>query len=177
MKRVLASLSPLVLAAGLVVAVAAPAEADDRECTGTIRATTIDGNVIVPQGERCVLIGTRVDDNVHVEEGATLVAKGARIGGSIQAENHRKVRVVPRFVDGDARRSVVGGNIQAKQGGGGEIRRTKVGADIQLFSNDGRFEVYRNVVGGNLQCKSNDPKPVGDNNRVEGNKEDQCAGF
>ena len=38
----------------------------------------------------------------------------------------------------------------------------------------GDEEFCRNVVGGNLQCKSNDPRPVGGNNRVEGNKEDQC---
>ena len=63
---------------------------------------------------------------------------------------------------------------QLKQGGGGKLLRNAVNADIQLFSNDGRFEVRRNVVGGNLQCKSNNPKPVGGNNRVEGNKEDQC---
>ncbi|HEU4513258.1 MAG TPA: hypothetical protein VFR87_09145 [Nocardioidaceae bacterium] len=32
-------------------------------------------------------------------------------------------------------------------------------------------------VDGNLQCKSNDPAPVGDNNQVQGDKEDQCRGL
>jgi hypothetical protein len=32
-----------------------------------------------------------------------------------------------------------------------------------------------NEIDGNLQCKSNNPPPAGENNRVQGNKEDQCA--
>ena len=37
--------------------------------------------------------------------------------------------------------------------------------------------VVRSRIDGNLQCKSNDPRPVGANNRVSGNKENQCRGF
>jgi hypothetical protein len=73
--------------------------------------------------------------------------------------------------------SGVGGSIQLKQGRRGPINLTRntVDADIQLFSNVGRSVVRRNVVDGNLQCKSNRPGPTGGANRVEGNKEDQCA--
>ena len=35
-----------------------PAHADDRQCSGTIRAASIDGSVIVPSGSTCTLIGT-----------------------------------------------------------------------------------------------------------------------
>ena len=80
-------------------------------------------------------------------------------------------------MDGDVKKSRVDGSIQLKQGGGGKILRAVVGSDIQLFSNDGRFEVRHNRVEGNLQCKSNDPAPVGGNNTVGGNKEDQCKGL
>jgi hypothetical protein len=34
--------------------------------------------------------------------------------------------------------------------------------------------IHRNVIDGNLQCKSNQPRPTGDRNRVQGNKENQC---
>jgi hypothetical protein len=163
MKRHAVALS-LALAAALVAVT--PAHADDRRCSGTIGAASIDGNVIVPSGTTCTLVGTRVDDNVHVEEDATLVAKGVRVGGNIQAENHERVVVRGR--------SRIGGSIQLKQGGGGRLLRSTVNADIQLFSNDGLFEVRHNRVDGNLQCKSNDPRPVGGDNVVEGNKEDQC---
>ena len=174
MKILLASLAPLALAAGLTAGLSAPAHADDRRCTGTIRGASVDGDVVVPRGASCVLVGTRVDGSVKVYGNARLVAKGVRVNGNIQADNHRRVEVRTRLVDDRRVRSVVGGSIQLKQGGGGEIKRVKVNGDIQLFSNDGRFVVRGNTVDGNLQCKSNSPAPVGGGNRVEGNKEDQC---
>lgn len=181
MRRLTSILSSLAvaggLATGLVAGASTPAHADDRRCAGTIRAVFVDGDVVVPRGATCRLLGTRVDGNVKVYGGATLLARGVRVGGNVQAENHRRVEVTHRFVNGQLRRSFVDGSIQAKQGRGGEVRRTVVGSDIQVFSNRGRWEIYRNVVDGNLQCKSNDPRPVGARNRVHGNKEGQCRGF
>ena len=97
MKRLVVAVA-LTLAAALLVVPAA--HADDRRCSGTIRAASIDGNVVVPSGRTCTLIGTRVDDNVLVKENATLVARGVRVGGNIQAENHHRVVVRHRKVDG-----------------------------------------------------------------------------
>jgi hypothetical protein len=54
---------------------------------------------------------------------------------------------------------------------------TQVAQDVQVFENDGGASIYNNVINGNLQCKQNDPAPTGDNNRVGGNKEDQCSTF
>ncbi|HSK25621.1 MAG TPA: hypothetical protein VK894_01765 [Jiangellales bacterium] len=51
--------------------------------------------------------------------------------------------------------SSVDGNIQVEQGGSSTVSRTR--------------------IDGNLQCQSNTPPPTGSRNRVEGNKEDQCA--
>jgi hypothetical protein len=153
------------------------AQADDRRCTGRILAKSVDGDVVVPRGATCRLVGTRVDGNVKVYRGATLIARGVRVGGNIQAENHRRVEILVRTVDDRTVRARIDGSIQLKQGGGGEIRRTITGSDIQLFSNRGRFSVTRNFVEGNLQCKSNDPRPRGFGNVVQGNKEDQCRGF
>ena len=101
---------PLALTAAFIVVPAA--HADDRRCSGTIRAASIDGNVVVPSGRTCTLIGTRVDGNVLVEENATLVARGVRVGGNIQAENHDRVVVRHRKVDGRVIRSRIGGSIQ-----------------------------------------------------------------
>lgn len=85
---------PLVLS-GLAVS-AAPAAADDRRCSGSIGPRYVDGNVIVPQGAKCVLRGTRVDGNVLVKGNAILVARGVKVGGNIQAKNHRRVLVSER---------------------------------------------------------------------------------
>ena len=103
-----------------------------------------------------------------------LVASGVRGGGNIQAENHREVVIKKRSVKGKVVRSTVEGSVQLEQGGGGRIVRTTVDSDIQLFSNRGQFTVRGNRVDGNLQCKANSPRPVGGNNVVQGNKEDQC---
>jgi hypothetical protein len=131
---------------------------------------------------------------VHVKADARLIARGVRVGGNIQAENHRRVEVTPRVVDDRTLRSRVGGDIQIESGGYGEVRRVVVGgsvqtkqndgrqlvirnrvdSDVQAFSNDGGVRIHRNVIDGNLQCKSNKPRPTGDFNQVQGNKEDQC---
>ncbi len=183
----------VVLATAILVA-AGPAHADDRRCSGTIAARSIDGNVIVPRGKTCRLNGTRVDDNVFVRAGARLIARGVRIGGNIQADDHQLVRVIRREVDGrlvrsrigadiqlvsgrfsEIRRAVIGGNLQSKQNNRQQYAvRNRIDGDLQAFSNRNGYRIHRNVIGGNLQCKSNSPRPTGDHNRVEGNKEDQC---
>lgn len=176
-KSLVASLSTAAAAASVTVALGSPAHAEERRCTGTIRAVSIDGDVVTPQGATCTLVGTKVDGSVKVYRNATLTARGVRVNGNVQAANFQRVVIVPRTVDGVVKRSTIGGSVQVKQGGGGEVRRTVVNADIQVFSNDGRWEIYNNVVDGNLQCKSKSPKPVGDRNNVGGNEEDQCETF
>jgi len=174
------------IAAPWLLLAAAPASAEERICRGTIGATTVD-NVRVPDYASCVLLGTRVKGTIKVELEATLRAEDVVVIGNVQAENARSVRVM----DG----SRVGGSVQVKQGGAatvsdsridGDIQydsntsplralRNTVGGSIQVYQNAGGVEIRRNTIDGNLQCKANSPRPVGGNNIVGGNKEDQCA--
>jgi hypothetical protein len=174
------------LLAVLVLAIAPPAMAEERDCTGTIGGETVD-NLRVPDGATCRLEGTFVKGTVKVESGATLIAKGIRVVGNVQAENANSV-TVRRF-------SRVNGSIQIKQGGAARVRKTVVGSDIlfdenvqrlvasrnridgnlQAFKNTGGLKIANNRIDGNLQCKENAPGPVGGGNVVQGNKEDQCA--
>jgi hypothetical protein len=187
MRRAL--LIPLAVIVPLVAA--APAQADDRRCRGTIGSVHVDGNVIVPSGATCLLRNTRVDDNVFVRRGATLDARGVTVGGNIQATNHRHVLVTRRTTTdrsriggdiqlfdgrrGEVRRAVIGGNLQVKQNSGPqEAVRNVIDGDLQAFSNTGGFRIAGNRIDGNLQCKGNQPPPHGGNNVVQGNKEDQC---
>lgn len=183
-----------VVVAASILVTAGPAYADDRRCSGTIGARSIDGNVIVPSGRTCRLSGTRVDDNVFVRANARLIARGVRIGANIQAKDHQLVKVLRRKVNGRFVRSRIGGDIQLTSGRFSEIRRAVIGGnlqskqnnrqqyavrnridgDLQAFSNRNGYRIHRNVIDGNLQCKSNRPRPTGDHNRVSGNKEDQC---
>jgi hypothetical protein len=81
----------------------------------------------------------------------------------------------PRSRFSEIRRAVIGGNLQSKQNNRQQYAvMNRIGADLQAFSNRNGYRIHRNVIDGNLQCKSNSPRPTGDHNRVQGNKEDQC---
>jgi hypothetical protein len=174
------------LALGLSL-LAAPAAAEERVCRGTIGAVTLD-NILVPQGARCFLNGTRAKGTVKVSRSAQLSARGVIVIGNVQAEGAANVNVH----DG----SRIGGSIQVKQGtsatvanshvngdilydtnrGVLRIQYNRVGGNVQAFQNVSRgLNITRNVIDGNLQCKANRPAPTGGGNVVGGNKEDQCA--
>jgi hypothetical protein len=171
--------------AGALLAASPSAHAEERVCRGSLGAITVD-NLRVPDNATCTLTGTRVKGTIKVEYNATLRARKVVVIGNVQAENSKFVYVLES--------SRVGGSVQIKQGGGatvsdsavdGDIQydsnsaplralRNDVGGSIQVFQNVGGVEIRRNVIDGNLQCKSNSPAPVGGNNVVGGNKEDQC---
>ena len=165
-----------------------PALAEERTCRGTIGARTVD-NLRVPDGATCTLNGTTLKGTVKVETRAVLYAFGVRVIGNVQAENARKVVV--------ARGSRIGGSVQVVQSdiarvrgsringdvlfddnsGVNAARRNVIGGNLQAFQNTGGVRIFNNRIDGNLQCKANNPRPVGDGNVVQGNKEDQCRGF
>lgn len=171
---------------GALLMSAGPAWAEERVCTGTIGAVTVD-NLRVPDDATCRLNGTRVKGTVKVEDNAILRAFGVRVIGNVQAENARKVVVRDS--------SRVGGSVQIVQGGAAKVLRTRVNGDILFDDQDGRLTAKRNRIGGNLQafqntggvkiranridgnlqCKENVPPPTGGDNIVQGSKEDQCS--
>jgi hypothetical protein len=173
----------------LVSLTASPAAvlADDVNCPPNLGRVTIDGNVLV--AAPCRLDGTTVKGNVHLYAGGSLIARGdVRIEGSIQAENSDYVDLADTFVNGNIQldnlvgdrsvieRSRVGGSIQLKTNRSRlEVLGNTVDSDVQAFGNRGGVVIADNVIDGNLQCKENDPAPAGGNNRVQGNREDQCA--
>lgn len=164
---------------------AAPAQAEERRCIGTIGAVRFD-NIFVPDNQTCVLNGTSAIGTLKVGTGATLYANGVRINGNIQAEGARLV-----VVRGG---SWVGGSVQIKQGRAATIENvringdlqfdenreslrasgTVIGGNLQAFKNSGGLTITSNWIAQNLQCKENSPAPVGGNNAA-GSKEDQCA--
>ncbi len=169
----------------LVVSSPAVVTAEERTCRGTIGARTVD-NLRVPDGASCTLSGTIVKGTIKVELNATLRADGVRVVGNVQGEDARSVIV--------SNGSRIGGSVQVVQGGiakvndsriSGDIlfddnsgrnavNRNVVGGNVQIFQNTGGVRIYDNRIDGNLQCKENSPRPVGDNNIVDGSKEDQC---
>jgi hypothetical protein len=171
--------------AGALSLLAPPVMAEERTCRGSLGAITVD-NLRVPDNATCLLNRTRVKGTIKVEYNASLVARTVVVIGNVQAENASLVRILEN--------SRIGGSVQLKQGDGGTVNdsnidgdiqfesnsaplralRNTVGGSVQVFQNLGGVELRRNVIDGNLQCKSNSPAPVGGNNVVGGNKEDQC---
>ena len=178
----------LMLAVCALLAVAPPAQAEERVCRGTIGSTTVD-NLRVPQGATCTLNGTRVEGTVLVERNATLFANGIRVKGNVQSEGFKKIVL--------RQNSVVVGSVQLEnglEGGTGKVLNSRINGDLQFFSNEARMVARGNTIlanfqanqntGGlviennriaeNLQCQANNPPPVGGGNTA-GDKEDQCA--
>jgi hypothetical protein len=185
MRRIICLVLLIVLGLSTLTFGTPSASAEERRCTGTIGATTVD-NVLVPSGRSCTLEGTKVKGTVKVSKNATLTVISARIVGNIQSQGHASVSV-----NGS---TTVGGSIQLKQGGAfsinaarvtgniqvvsnngsSTISNNRVNQDIQVFSHSGGIAINSNRVDGNLQCKGNSPRPTGSGNIVQGNKEDQC---
>jgi hypothetical protein len=86
------------LIVGTVVAIsgvwlpASAALADERVCSGSIAAETVD-DLRVPSGATCKLNGTTVEGNAIVQANATLRARMARVDGNVQGENAERVVV------------------------------------------------------------------------------------
>lgn len=166
--------------------VAMPASAGDVNCAPNLGPVTVDGNVTVTSA--CQLDGTTVKGNILLYAGGSLVARDLRVEGNVQADRAVSLDIsrsqvvgsiqlegmtgeLARVVDNE-----VIGNVQVKENRARvEVMANEVGADVQAFGNRGGVRVQDNAVDGNLQCKENDPAPLGGNNRVSGNKEDQCA--
>ncbi|QBI18678.1 hypothetical protein ER308_03290 [Egibacter rhizosphaerae] len=186
--RVSALLLATVVLIVLVSWAATDPAAADESCTGTIGATTIDDNVVVPDGATCTLDGTTVEGNVLVGSGASLTALDAEIDGNIQDDDNNAGDVT---VEG----TVVHGNIQLEDGAGATVTATRIDGDLQLEANDGALaaddntidgnlqanqntgglDITDNTIDGNLQCQSNDPAPTGGGNTVRGDAEGQCS--
>lgn len=160
--------------------------ADDVHCPPHLGRVVVDGNVLIAAA--CRLDGTTVKGNVHLYSGGSLVAVGAAIEGSIQAERADFIDVKSTDIGGsvqldemvgDVSRvelATITGSVQLNSNRSRlEVLDSEVGADVQAFGNSGGVLISGNTIDGNLQCKSNRPQPVAGNNRVRGNKEDQCA--
>jgi hypothetical protein len=82
MKRVLSALAAL---AALVLALSPSASAHGSyTCTTDIFSTTIDQNVVVPDGATCGLTDVTVNGNISVGNNAALLAVGTTVNGNVK---------------------------------------------------------------------------------------------
>ena len=161
------------------------ARAEPGHCSGRIDDVSVSGDVTVPDGETCELVGTRVEGNISIGQGARLYASAVDVDGDIEGERTTAVEVTD---------SKVGGNLQLESGGSalvahshvdgdiswqeqdGELvaRETSVGGNLEVEGNTGGVTVFADTIRGDLSCQDNSPVPQGRDNSVSGDAEDQC---
>jgi hypothetical protein len=170
--------------------------AEEIDCPPNVIRKTVD-NVFV--NGTCTIRNSTVQGNIVVTTGGNLLVQGSTIVGSLQSEGANRIRLQPDPNTG--RDTEVNGDIQIKntvagltstiidvQVGGtilldsnnapANVFGNTVNADVQVFQNTAVVRIRDNTIDGNLQCKENTPAPRnGGGNVVQGNAEDQCAGF
>jgi cytoskeletal protein CcmA (bactofilin family) len=151
----------------------------------------VDGDVQADYAKRVVVLGSNIEGNIQATKTGFMKVAKSFVDGDVQAEYVRKVMVLWSRVYGNIQvdhaklvRLVgndVGGDIQVDKSFFSHkdsfVNRNKVEGNVQVFENRVRFSIYGNRIYGDLQCKDNFPPPVGGNNMVEGDKEDQCRRF
>jgi len=94
-KKKAALVASAALAASTLFIVAQPASgALVTTCRGAAGAVTVPGDLIVPRGADCSLLGTTVTGNVTVNANADLLLEGATIGGEVYVKRNGYVDVV-----------------------------------------------------------------------------------
>jgi hypothetical protein len=149
-----------VLATMSICLMPAAAAADERICRGAIGAETVD-DLRVPQGATCEL---KRHDGRGKRQGRGECDAARQVGSSRRQRAGRE--------RGAGRRGDVAGwgSVQVKQGGGADVRETRVTGDIQLDANNGALQhVARNTVGGNVQVVSNGGGVDITGNTIDGN--------
>jgi hypothetical protein len=159
---------------------------DPGHCSGRIEGKVVDGDVNVPNGATCELIGTRVEGNISIGHSARLYVRGVNVDGDVEGEGSLAVAVTEG--------SSIGGNLQVQSGTTvlltdshidgdlswedqvGELlaRDNTVHGNVDLEGNTGGVIVSHNTIGGDLSCQDNSPSPQGGENSVSGDEERQC---
>jgi hypothetical protein len=187
---------PVLLLSLAVASVAKEVQAEEIDCPPNLINKTVD-NVLV--NGACTIRNSTVEGNIVVGTGGNLLVQGTTIRGSVQSEGALRVRL--QSDPNTGRDTEVIGDVQIKNTTGGltstiidaqiggtilldsnatatNVFGNTVNGDVQVFQNTAVVRIRDNSIGANLQCKSNAPRPVnGGGNVVQGNAEDQCAGF
>jgi hypothetical protein len=162
-------------------------------CTSTFAGVTIQGNLTVPDGFRCLLIDSTVTGNVTLGQSATFESYGTTIAGNLRGDGALTVSLeAGTVVKGNV---TVSGTIDLLFIGGirvnGDvtltgnatpstinIRESTIGGNLTFSGNTSNFGapfIQDNTIGGNLRCEGNAPSPTVGGNVVSGNQRGQCA--
>jgi hypothetical protein len=149
MRRVLLLLA--LAASSLVVVVGPGVAANDTPCTGTL--TGVHDNVVVPEGQTCILAGAVIGGNLFVRPQARLsdlTAAPNNVVGNLFAERAQRVSLRRTHVVGDADLKRTDTILQGDASGGlGVDPQFRVGGDLLIEEAPGAF-IHFIRVGGDL---------------------------
>ncbi len=154
-------LAALVLLGAFAFTGATANAAGPTACTGTENSASLHSDVVVPNGQTCVLVESVVVGNVVVNAGGTLVLQGSAITGSVRSD-YGAVSLEP---DEHGDRTTVSGSLKAVGGGPVTLLSAKV---------DGNASISHEPAGGspNTVCSST----IGGNLTVQGNYTQSIVG-
>ncbi len=157
-------------------------------CVGTIGAEDVAGDLLVPDGRDCRLVGTAVAGRTVVGEGATLRARSAYLGQGLRADGFDRVELVGGAVPGRSRHWRAGLDELGegpevpylfRSGGSALVLDGSGNGHYRFVGNRGRVEVrglYLDL--GTLRCRANRVRPEvrGISAETPGKLQGQCAG-
>jgi hypothetical protein len=153
----------------------ASASGASSNCTGTVGAVTLNGNVTAGPG--CDLEGTTVTGNVSVKAGGSLTTNGASIGGNLEIQNNGAANSICN--------TSIGGNLLIHNNSGTTsvgypsppCYGNSVSGNTDIHNNSGQVTIAHTDVGGNLDCHENSPAASTGNggNTVGGKAKGECT--
>jgi hypothetical protein len=167
-----------------------------RESFGTfVEGGSISGNVEGTGNSFVLLFGPSIAGNVKLVGGTGLIAaEDLEVGGTLEAVEPALFDLFDSTVNGNFYvRGALEGSIFCGNTLNGDTEFTDnrellvigspasncdgntVNGTVEVRRNEADIEISDNDIGGNLKCFRNTPPPTGGGNRVEGNKEGQCA--
>jgi hypothetical protein len=147
-----------------------------------INATTIHGNLTVPQGAWCDLVHVTVAGNLQLHQPAGVRIQSVKVNGNLQAESTTGASDPLSATANVICDSSVSGNLAVTGSAGGSpwniggCGANTVSGNLQFRNNAGNANtVANNAVSGNLDCQGNGTI-TGTGNLVQGTVRGQCTG-
>jgi hypothetical protein len=164
---------------------AASAATSSTTCTGIIAFTEITGNLTVPPGGTCRLVGAVViDGNVSVGKGSDFITRAigssvAVIKGNLSTEGADAVEMSTTTVDGNASFDGTSGTGACGNSVSVCLSQNSFGGSVSITNTSpGLVVFWGNVVGHDLTCRGNSEVANLDMpNTVQGQAFGQCVGL
>jgi hypothetical protein len=156
------------LVCGIMLAALPTARAADTTCPPNLANTTVNGNLIVPAGQHCLVIGVTVTGNAQVQTNATLTfgapSPTSTIVGNVSVGTGA-------MVEAPVGGLTIDGNFVANQCSSvGLNEGVAVGGNFQIQYCTGIVSLGGDDIGGNVACNNSSTCSVS-SNKVNGNVE------